>query len=302
MYDQTNGRDGGSFDAAIATGDPVLMGYGQQMLEDHQFFAKLKERIEIRHTNSKTRLLAVPEQYEIIASLPPQKYRLPMTEGQPDFVFVDTDDGVLAFKDRGHMVYISLYWRARHAINNLARVHHLTPYMERDSIVHVETEFDDSGDTYTVPDRTNAGFGRGSNEDWYRNQGMIQAMAGIEQPIAKVPSDDDSYKVGSEHPKAGKGKLYILEYGSYYIAMNCDDKETFRFELPKKFVGSKDLVSGQIAGSTKVNLPAGRTIVLCSNWEQEPEVPAGMVRALPDSNENVSKEEVKNKGIAEPVL
>jgi hypothetical protein len=274
IYDQTNGRDGGSFDAAIATGDPVLMGYGQQMLEEHQFFAKLKERMDIRHTNSKTRLLAVPEQYAIIASLPPQEYRLPMTEGQPDFVFADIDDGVIAFKDRGTIFYVSLYWRARHAINNLSRVHCLTPYMERDSIVCIETEFDDSGKTYRVPDRTNAGFGRGSNEDWYRDQGMEQAMADEKQPIATVPRDDDSYDVGDEHPKAGKAQLYKMGYGPYFIAMNCDDKKTFQFEMPPAFIGSKDLVSGQVANAPKVNLKPGMTIVLCNDWQTEREKPA----------------------------
>jgi hypothetical protein len=180
--DQANGRDGGSLDVAISTKDPVLMAYGQQMLDDNQFFAKLKERMEDRRTSSKTWLLSVPENYEKIKALPPMGVRLPMTKGQPDFVFADTTDGVIALKNGDDILYVSLYWRARSAINNLARVHYLTPVMERDATVHIETRFNDSGEVYTIPDWTNMGFARGRAEDWYEQQGMHLATAGEKQP------------------------------------------------------------------------------------------------------------------------
>jgi hypothetical protein len=268
IYDQTNGRDGGAFEVAVSTGDEVLLGYGQQMLEDNQFFVALKSRMEHGATNSKTYLLGVPERYEFVASLPKQSARLPMTDGQPDFVFADPGDGVLAFKDRGRLFYASLYWRARRSINNLARVHYMTPTMERDSIVHIETVFEDSGEVYTIPERTNMEFSRGREEQWYTKQGIYQAMTGVEQPIAKV-SGDASYRVGEEHLLAGKGQLYKLEYGPYYIAMNCDDSETFRFDIPEGFAGAKELVSGRIFGLRKVTLRPGKTLVLCMDWNEE---------------------------------
>ncbi|MDF7808060.1 hypothetical protein P4E94_11470 [Pontiellaceae bacterium B12219] len=292
IYDQTNGRDGGAFDVAVATGDRVLLGYGQQMLEDNQFFAAVKERMAHRHTNSKTYLLGVPERYEIVASQEPQPYRLPMTPGQPDFVFADPGNGVLAFKDREMIFYASLYWRARHAVNNLARVHYMTPYMERDSIVNIETVFEDSGKVYTIPERTNMEFSRGREEGWYTQQGIYQAMEGVEYPIAKVKGDDN-YKVGDEHLQAGRAQLYTMTYGPYFIAMNCDDSETFRVNIPEEFLGSKDLVSGQLVKFPVANLRSGITIVLCKTWNEEPEIPAGVVEALPEVNEDASKEEVE---------
>lgn len=261
IYDQTNGRDGGAFEVAVSTGDKVLLGYGQQMLEDNQFFAALKKRMEHRSTNSRTYLLSVPERYEFVASLPKQPYRLPMTEGQPDFVFADPGNGVLAFKDRGNIFYASLYWRARHSVNNLARVHYMTPYMERDSIVRIETVFEDSGKEYTIPEHTNMEFGRGREENWYTRQGIYQAMAGIKEPIAKVRGDD-SYEVGREHPQAGKGQLYTMNYGPYFIAMNCTEKQSFFFDLPEEFLGEKDLVSGQVCNVANVKISPMQTIVL----------------------------------------
>ncbi|MEI6892110.1 MAG: hypothetical protein V5783_08070 [Pontiella sp.] len=276
IYDQTNGRDGGAFEVAVSTGDKVLLGYGQQMLEDNQYFSAVKKRMESRHTNSKTYLLNVPELYEFVATLPKQPYRLPMTDGQPDFVFSDPGDGVIAFKDRGTIFYVSLYWRARHSINNLARVHCMTPYMEMDSIINIKTIFEDSGDVYTIPERTNMEFSKGREEGWYTGQGIYQAMAWIEEPIANVRGDD-SFEAGDEHPQAGKAQLYMMEYGPYFIAMNCDDQESFRIDLPKEFVGSKDLVSKQIVKFPTANLRPGKTIVLCKTWNIKPVKPMGVV-------------------------
>jgi hypothetical protein len=273
IYDQTNGRDGGAFEVAVSTGDKVLLGYGQQMLEDNQFFEALKARMEQGGTSSKTYLLNVPELYEYVAALPEQPYRLPMTKGQPDFVFADPGDGVLAFKDRGHIFYASLYWRARNAVNNLSRVHYMTPYMERDSIVNIETVFEDSGEVYTIPERTNQEFSRGREERWYMNEGIYQAMADVEYPIAKVRGDD-SYEVGQEHILAGRAQLYKMEYGPYFIAMNSDEEETFQFDVPPEFMGARELVSGQVANAPTVNLRPGMTIVLCNNWNEDRTKPA----------------------------
>ncbi|MDF7825471.1 hypothetical protein P4B35_15700 [Pontiellaceae bacterium B12227] len=272
MYDQFNGRDGGAFEVAVSTGDKVLLGYGQQMLEDNQYFQVVKKRMEERGTSSKTYLLNVPELYEMVSSLEDQPYRLPMSDGQPDFVFADPGNGVLAFKDRGRIFYSSLYWRARRMVNNLARVHYMTPHMEVDSIVNIETEFNDSGKKYTFPERTNQEFSRGREERWYTSQGIYQAMAGVEYPIARVRGDD-SFEYGQEHLQAGKAQLYIMSYGDYFIAMNCDDSDSFRVDIPADFVGAKDLVSKQIAKFPQANLRPGKTMVLCRDWNIQPPEP-----------------------------
>ncbi|MBC7856058.1 MAG: hypothetical protein IAF94_21725, partial [Pirellulaceae bacterium] len=78
---------------------------------------------------------------------------------QPDFVFSDEEDGVVAIKNGKEIFYASLYWRARYAINNLARVHAITPTYDRIATVHIDEKFDSSGMFYSRRDWTNFGFG-----------------------------------------------------------------------------------------------------------------------------------------------
>ena len=113
------------------------------MFEDNQFFASVQHQMAQNNSLRVTAgLLGVPDQYELLKAQPAGKSRLPMTAGQPDFVFSDEDDGVMAIKNGGEIVYVSLYWRARNAINFLARVHYITPRFDRIAMVHEEVEFE----------------------------------------------------------------------------------------------------------------------------------------------------------------
>lgn len=248
---------------AAATRDPVLIGFGQQMIEDNQFFASLEKRVTLRGFHPLTRLLAAPGNYKMVKAWPQQATRLPMAWDQKDFVFVDPEIGVVALKNGREILYTSLYWRARYAINNLARVHHLTPTTERDATVAIETRFAESGMVYTLPDQTNEPFNR-RYEGFYKSEGMVLAVAGEEQPIAKVPSDQEGYKPGRENPYAGKGEFYLMQYGAYLIAMNCTKGRSIQFDVPKKFLGSKDLVSGRMFNSSSIATKPLQTLVLFS--------------------------------------
>jgi hypothetical protein len=247
------------------------MGYGQQMLQDNQFFAGLKKRLADKRITAKTRLLSVPENYEKIAALPASSARLPMSAGQPDFVFADPMDGVIAVKNGEDILYASLYWRSRGSINHLARVHYLTPTLERDATVNIQTEFTDSGHVFTVPDWTNMGFSRGREEKWYRDQGMHLAAAGDQQPIAVVPADDDSYEIGQENLFAGKGDFYEMTFGDYLIAMNCTEHKSYLLKIPPSFKGAKDLVTGRPVGTASRTVKPKQTLVLYRNTSERAE-------------------------------
>ncbi|MFC7337680.1 hypothetical protein ACFQY0_10870 [Haloferula chungangensis] len=248
-------------EVAAATLDPVLIGYGQQMLEDNQYFASLKKRSELRGVAPLTRLLSAPGTYQKIMEQPKSKTRLPMAPGQPSFVFSDPEIGVLALKNGDDLLYVSLYWRARYAINKLARIHHLTPNVERDVTMKIETRFEESGDFFELPDQTNEPFSR-RHERAYKDEGMELAVAGEKQPIAKVPPDQTDYKPGKENPYAGKGDFYLAHYGPYLIAMNCTKQQTFQLEVPEEFKGSKDLVSGRTVSASSLTLKPWQTLVL----------------------------------------
>lgn len=250
-YAQKPNRDGSALDAAYATRDPRLLAYARQMIDDNQFFASLRDTLaengSLRITHG---ALRAPEAYEFIAALPASPLRLPMSAGAPDYVFTDEEDGVVALKHGDEILYASLYWRARHAVNFLAAVHHITPAYERQAIVREEVRFTPLGVNYKRPATVVFGFGNGGSHIKYPAGSLPpSAHAGDELPIV-APPDGVSFKPGAESVYAGKGDFYLLRYGDYLIAMNTSATKPASFDVPAEFAAARDLVR---AGAT----PAG---------------------------------------------
>lgn len=242
-YAQKPARDGSALDAAYATRDPRLVGYAQQMIADNQFFASLQtvmaENSSLRITHG---LLFAPDAYDFIAAQPTSSHRMPMSAGAPDYVFTDEENGVIALKHGDEILYASLYWRARHAVNFLAAVHHITPTIERQAIVREEVRYTPSGLTYRRPASVVFGFGNGGSHLKYPGGSLPpSAHAGEELPIAHVP-EGVAYKSGQENVHAGKGDFYLLRYGDYLIAMNTSETIPADFEVPTQFAEAIDLV------------------------------------------------------------
>lgn len=240
------GDRGAAWDAtplmtAAATLDPLAVGIARQMMDDNQLFAmveqKLKDGNNIRSLQS---CLHIPEQYELVASQPASGLRLPMSANMPDYVFADEEDGVVAIKNGDEILYVSLYWRARNAVNNLAKVHYITPVMERLANVYIETKFEDSGMRYTRPDWVNLGFA--GWREWYT--GVHSAHAGEVLPIAKIP-EGISFKSGEENAYAGRADYYLLKFGSYVVAMNSSTNKSFELEIPQAKHRVLDLTKGK---------------------------------------------------------
>jgi hypothetical protein len=240
-YGQRATRDASAFQAAAITLDPLLVGIAQQMLADNQFFASEVVAMNDGAQPLRTTIgrLETPDQYEIIRAQPSQSRRLPMTPGQPDFVFSDEEDGVVAIKNGDEILYVSLYWRARHAINHLARVHHTTPQVDRIAVVRQETAYTPSGLTYTRPNWINFGFGNGGPK--YPGQ-IDSAHAGDILPIAKIP-DGIRFRAGEENVYAGKGDFYTLRYGDYLIGMNLTVDRIFELKPPVGIGEARELAS-----------------------------------------------------------
>ncbi len=256
--------DASTLYSAAATLDPEAIGYAQQMLADNQFFQSVDEQLK-QNTGLRvtTGLLRLPDQYALLTAQAPSPKRLPMSPGQPDFVFADEEDGVVAIHRGDEILYISLYWRARYAINNLARVHAIGPRYDRIAIVRQETEFDPSGLTYTRPDWINMGFANGGMR--YPG-GMHSAMAGEKLPIAKIP-EGLKFKPGDENIHAGRGSFYTLSYGRYLIGMNCSKDKTYDLKSPASATGLRtdalELISGKrVSPATPLRVPPRSTIVL----------------------------------------
>jgi hypothetical protein len=259
VYGQRSAWDASSLQCAAVTLNPYLIGYAQQMLDDNQFFSSVRERMKTGGIRVTAGLLAVPDEYELLKSQRRSPHRLPMTPGQPDFVFTDEEDGVVALKHGDEILYASLYWRARNAINFLARVHYITPRFDRIAVVRQETEYEASGMTYKRPDWTNFGFGNGG----LRYPGDLHsAHAGEELPIAKIP-EGIRFRPGEENVYAGKGTFYTLRYGPYLIGMNCTKDKTYQLRIPEGYPQTMELVSGKIIAPNKtLNVPPLSTVVL----------------------------------------
>jgi hypothetical protein len=260
-YGQRPDRESMPFGAAAATLDPELVGYAQHMLDDNQYFSAMEGILKNRKFEVTSLLLDAPSAYRAITAQPKQSNRVPMAYGQPDFVFADPEEGVVAIKNGDDTVFISLYWRARYAINHLAKIHHVTPQIERDVIARQETRFKESGNVFTMPDQVNEPFSK-RHEKFYKSEGLYLAEAGTQQPIAVVPDQFTDYKPGRENIYAGKGTFYRLVYGDYLIAMNCTQDQSFDFDIPADFAGAKDLVRGKPVNTLIGIVAPWQTIVL----------------------------------------
>lgn len=240
-YAERPSWDGSSLYVAAATLDPALVGAAQQMFADNQFFASLRDQMKETGFRSTAGLLDTPEQYELLKAQPRSPQQLPMAPGQPDFAWADTEDGVLALKHGNETLYVSLYWRARNAINFLARVHYTTPQIERIAIVGQDEQFEPSGLTYKRPDEVNAPY-----LPWLPKYpaDLHSANAGEELPIAKIP-DGTKFKPGDESPYAGRAEFYRLRYGPYLITMNTTQGKTFELPMPAGVKQAPELISGK---------------------------------------------------------
>ena len=241
--------------AAAAAEDPYAAGIVRQMISQGRFAPWLARRIAEGGDDVLTPgLLHLPEQYEAIMKLPQQGSGvLPMSDGEPDFVFSDEENGVLAVKDGREILYASLYWRAMRGVNFLARVHHIAPEFERIATVREEIRFSPSGMTWLRRNWINSGRGAGGVS--YPG-GRNSVHIGETLPVAWIP-EGSSFQVGQESPHAGRGDFYRLDYGPYLVGMNSSPGRTFQIELPGK-------------GAAYRILPAGRTVSPGESVEVEP--------------------------------
>ena len=257
-YAQRPSWDGSPVQIAAVTMDAKLVAYAQQMFADNQFFSSVEQRMQDKGFRVTVGLLPIPDQYESLIAQPKSAYKLPMSTDQPDFVFTDEEDGVVAIKNGKEILYASLYWRARFAINHLARVHDILPAYDRVATVYIDEQFEPAGLEYTIPDYTNMAFANGGVK---YPEGLHLAAAGEKRPVAKMPPGI-TYKPGEDNPYAGRADYYKLQYGNYIIAMNASADKTFDLEVPEAFMNAKELVSGKKITLTQLKVPAQSTVVL----------------------------------------
>jgi hypothetical protein len=201
------------------------------------------------------------DEYAKVKTLASSTYRLPMTDGQPDFVFSDEENGVLALKHGDTRLFVNFYYRAERAVNGIARVLELDPAMTRIATVRTEFETASSGHTYTRPDWIDGIRGIGLPPP---GEVLHQAWAGDTMPITARPADALSPAYGDWGPFLGKASFYRLRYGDYLIAVNTTYENTYTLAVPTDApANTRNLVDDQrVSAGEKLTLGPCSTIVL----------------------------------------
>lgn len=257
-YAERPSWDGTALSVVRLAADPEVTGYAQQMLNDGQFFDCTARSLKGAGFRVVAGLLGLPDDYEYLKNQKPTGATLPMSPGHGDLVWADEEDGVVAVKHKDDVLYVSLYWRARNAINFLARVHFTQPNLDRIAEVAEQEQFDAMGDFYTRPDWVNMAFGNGGIR--YPDD-LHCAVAGEKLPIAKIPAGI-AFKPGDENPFAGRANFYKLRYGHYLIGMNAG-KTDVKLDVPKDEKSAQDLTTQKPVepGSTVVVSPGSTAVI-----------------------------------------
>lgn len=258
-YAQRSSLDDTPLYAAALTLDPAALGAVQQMSADNQLSSSIDHMAKDKRLRADFGLLTVPDDYEKIHAQPETGRRLPMSWDQPDTVFADEEDGVVAIKHGHEILYVSLYWRSRMGINGLARTHYLTPQYQEVGVVYEDVKFAPSGRVWKRPNWINFGFANGG----LRYPGKVDsALASESLPIPKFPDDVPVVK-DREMPFAGRADFYQLRYGPYLIGMNTTKDKTFELAPPSGVDQAPDLVSGRkVALGESVKIGPRSTMVL----------------------------------------
>ncbi|EJL37957.1 hypothetical protein PMI01_00411 [Caulobacter sp. AP07] len=260
-YVQKSGWDNTPFYTAVATRDPQLMAIARQMLDDNQYFAVLRERLKDKGQRTTIGLLEAYDEWEAVRAWPRSKTRLPMTAGQPDFVFADPEDGVVALKNGEDVLYASLYWRANCGVNNLARFHYQTPRTDRIATIAARIDFTSSGQTCVR--QATPHISAGAIPIIAYPGEAPAALEGEILPVAKAPPEA-RYRPGADNPYAGRGYYYQAAYGPYLIAMNAGAKASLTVDLPPSSRTRIDLVTRRVVepSTRSLTLKPGQTAVL----------------------------------------
>jgi hypothetical protein len=226
--------------------DPVSVGAAQQCLEENQYFYRLDSRANDKDTLGMMRNI---DEYTAVKKLPPSNFRLPMTDGQPDYVFSDEENAVVAVKHGDERLFLNFYFRQEFGVSGVVRILDVQTNIMRIASVKSEFEVEPSGETWTRPDII----------DFERSGGMPppgeavhQAWRGETLPIAKRPGDASHPKYGTWGPFVGKASFYTLRYGSYLFAINTTADKTYELKTPEDISEARELVSHK---AVKLNSP-----------------------------------------------
>lgn len=243
--------------ASMLPEDRATVGATQRFITDGYYFEHIQNRLK----DSTIGLMRNVNEYEKVKVLPHVSYKFPMEDGQPDFVFADEENAVIAIKHGDTRLFMNLYFRAENAVNNVAKIMEITPVLTRLVTAKIQSEVIGTGETYTRPDYM----------DWIRGDASYrtppgpkihQAWAGEKLPIS-TPPGGQAHTEGKFGHYVGRAAFYWFAYGDYLIGLNTT--ETHTYGLPVSGVSTYlDLVTGKTVTSKDGEVKVGplSTVVL----------------------------------------
>jgi hypothetical protein len=256
-YTSADVREAWWMEVPAFTKDPVSVGAAQQCLEDNQYFFRLAQRTKDNNTLGMMRNI---DDYATTKALPKSSYRLPMTDGQPDFVFSDEENAVLAIKHGQDRLFLNFYYRQEFGVSGVVRILDVTPGIMRIATIKSQFEVVSSGQEWTRPDiidfERSGGFPPPGKK-------IHQAWQGEKLPISKRPDDATRPQYGTWGPFVGKAAFYWLHYGDYLIGINTTQTHTYSLPVPSGITRATNLVSGKTLDlSNEVKVGPLATMVL----------------------------------------
>lgn len=245
--------------AAIIPEDSLAVGATQRCVTDGYYYEHIQRRIN----DSTLGLMRNVDEYAKVKDLPPVEYRFPMEDGEPDFVFADEEDAVIAIKHGDTRMFMNLYFRAENAVNNVAKIMEITPTLTRLVTARIQSEVIGTGEYYTRPDYI----------DWIRGDSSFrtppgpkihQAWAGEKLPVSTPPGGQVRTEGKFGH-YVGRAAFYYLTYGDYTIGLNTTSDRSYTLSVDGK--GKyMDLVTGRevVPCDGKVTVAPLSTVVLIS--------------------------------------
>jgi hypothetical protein len=236
---------------AAVTLNSNAVGYAKQMLADNQYFNALT--YASAHYSDRGALDAWQD-YNTIKNLPDNGLRLPMTDGQPDFVWADEVSGIVAIKRGNERLWVAPYWQAKAGtgVNAVGRFHYSTTNYDHYGVLETTPQFEFSGSFYVRPNLMD----KPENNHYVPPDNPSNAYAGERLPLAVTPED-----TLDNGPLRGKCSFYAFRYGNFLVGMNATSERSFELKLPVGVTVATNVATG-LAMSAPVNVGPNSTVVL----------------------------------------
>lgn len=272
-YGDRYGYTGGLYCAA-ATGDPDLMAYAQQMADEKQLFASFSELDGRNHLH-----LDIFSDYRTFKAAQKSDVKIPMSDGEPDFVWADEEIAIIAMKQGENRLWISPYWQQKEGINGVARFHYSTPDYDQYGVLETYPRFQNSG-TYTVRKESVDIIASSNLPDNPKHAYAGELLPVPVSELVRLNTDLSGYMPAD---------FYAFRFGKYLFGINTSHTRGAELNMPAGVTSGTELISNvTISGSTVRVDPQSTKVIALSSDTDERQLPTPPLMAYVSSKTSTS--------------